>query len=78
MIIKFYAIALLLTVSDEVWNINNPRPEPVKQYNWLIWEEKDFYSFKVQGKWVLRKHRKTDSPLKKRIRAKYWKKRLGK
>ena len=78
MIIKFYAIALLLTVSDEIWNINNPRPDPKGKYYWLVWEEKDFYSFKVGNEWVLRKFRKTDSPLKKRIRARYWKKRLGK
>tara|TARA_Y100001973_G_C5061894_1_gene263120 strand:- start:447 stop:683 length:237 start_codon:yes stop_codon:yes gene_type:complete len=78
MIIKFYIIATLLSVSDEIWNINTPRPYPKKAYFYLKWEEKDFYSFKVGNEWVLRKFRKTDSPLKKRIRARYWKKRLGK
>ena len=78
MILKCYVICLMLTAFDEGWNLNNPRPNPDKQYHWIQWEKKDFYSFKVDNEWVLRKKRKTDSPLKKRIRAKYWKKRLAK
>jgi hypothetical protein len=78
MILTCYAFVALLSLVDEVWNVNNPRPEPKGKYHVIVWEKKDFYSFQVQGEWVLRKKRKTDSPLKKRIRAKYWKKRLGK
>ena len=76
MIIELYLICTLLTATDEVWNMRNPRPFPKKQYIYLQWEEKDFYSIKIKNKWVLRKKRKTDSPLKKRLRRKYWKKRL--
>tara|TARA_R100001530_G_scaffold93835_1_gene65100 strand:+ start:773 stop:1009 length:237 start_codon:yes stop_codon:yes gene_type:complete len=78
MILTFYVIATFLSFSDEMWNISNPRPNPSKPYFYLKWEEKDFYSYKIKGEWVLRQYRKTDSPLKKRIRSKYWKKRLGK
>ena len=78
MIITLYAICALLTISDEIWNIKHPRPYSFKSYDFLQWEEKDFYSQKIGGEWVLRKKRRTDSPLKKRLRRKYWKKRLEK
>ena len=77
MILTCYAIITLLTFTDEVWNAYNPRREPKGVYFYLEWEEKDFYSYKIKGEWVLRKKRKTDSPLKRRIRARYWKKRLA-
>ena len=76
MIIKCYVIAIFLTVSDEVWNINNPRPNPQKTYTCLQWEEKDFYSYKINNEWVLRKFRKTDDETKRYVRNKYWEKRL--
>ena len=76
MIIKYYIVLTLLTITDEVWNINNPRPYSFQKYYMLQWEEKDFYSQKINGQWVLRKYRKTDSPLKKQVRKKYWAKRL--
>ena len=76
MIIKCYIIAALLTLSDEVWNINNPRHYSFKAYKLFQWEEKDFYTQKINNEWVLRKYRKTDTPLKRRLRTKYWKKRL--
>ena len=76
MIIKLYVVALFLTVSDEIWNIKHPRPNHKKIYTCLQWEEKDFYSYKIENEWVLRKYRKTDSPTKRYAREKYWKKRL--
>ena len=76
MIIKYYIVLTLLTITDEVWNINNPRPYSFQKYYMLQWEEKDFYSQKINGQWVLRKYRKTDSPLKKQVRKKYWAKML--
>lgn len=78
MILKFYAICILLTAFDEGWNLSNPRPDPRGKYYYIQWEEKDFYSFKIDNEWVLRKKRKTDSPRKKRYRDRYWKKRLAK
>lgn len=72
MIIIFYTIATLLTISDEIWNINHPRPYSFKSYYLVQWEEKDFYSKKINGQWILRKYRKTDTKLKKRLRKKYW------
>ena len=77
MILTCYALITLLTFTDEVWNAHNPRPEPQGIYYCVKWEKKDFYSYKIKGEWVLRKKRKTDSPLKRRIRARYWKKRLA-
>ena len=41
----------------------------------LQWEEKDFFTYKINNEWVLRPYRKTDSNLKKKVRKKYWKKR---
>ena len=76
MILTFYIIATFLTVSDEIWNINHPRPNPKKKYYALQWEKQDFYTYKIDNEWVLRKYRKTDSPTKEEVRAKYWKKRL--
>tara|TARA_R100001594_G_scaffold24789_1_gene48639 strand:- start:23984 stop:24217 length:234 start_codon:yes stop_codon:yes gene_type:complete len=72
MIIKYYIIATLLTISDEIWNLNNPRPYSFQKYYLVHWEEKDFYSQKINGQWILRKYRKTDTKLKKRLRKKYW------
>ena len=72
MIIKYYIILTALSIVDETWNINNPRPNPKKKYHWLQWEEQDFYPKKYKNKYILRKSRKTDTPLKKTIRNKYW------
>lgn len=74
-VVKAYAVMTLLSVGDEIWNINNPRPYPSKTYSYIQWEEKDFYTFKIEDKWVLRKYRKTDSNFKRKLRNKYWKKR---
>ena len=76
MIIKYYIVLTLLTITDEVWNINNPRPYSFQKYYMLQWEEKDFYSQKINNQWVLRNSRKTDSYIKKQVRKKYWAKRL--
>ena len=76
MIIKLYILSALLTLSDEIWNINTPRHYSFKSYKILKWEDKDFYPQKINNEWVLRKYRKTDTKLKRRLRTKYWKKRL--
>lgn len=62
---------------DEAWNVRNPRPEPKGIYYRLQWEVKDFYTFQINNEWVLRKYRKTDSKLKRKVRNKYWEKRNG-
>jgi len=77
MILKCYIAVLLCSIVDEAWNIRNPRPEPKEIYYRLQWEKKDFYTFKVNNEWVLRKYRKTDSKLKRKVRNKYWEKRNG-
>ena len=76
MIIKYYIVLTLLTITDEVWNINNPRPYSFQKYYMLQWEEKDFYSQKINNQWVLRHSKKTDSYIKKQVRKKYWAKML--
>ena len=75
MVVKAYILLFLLTTIDEQWNIKNPRPHPKAIYYKLQWEEKDFYTFKIDNEWVLRKYRKTDSKLKRKVRNKYWRKR---
>ena len=77
MILNFYIIATFLTISDEIWNINNPRRYSYNKYHLVHWEEKDFYSVKIRDEWVLRKFRKTDNNIKRRVRNKYWEKRNG-
>jgi len=74
MVIKGYILVFFLTAIDEQWNINNPRPHPKAKYHRLQWEEKDFYTFKINNEWILRKYRKTDSKLKRKVRNKYWEK----
>ena len=68
-----YTFCTLTTVTDELWNLQHPRPNPVKQYYLVQWEPEDFYTYPINGEWVLRKHRKTDNETKKYIRDKYWK-----
>lgn len=74
-VLKGYCIIILSTCLDEIWNIKNPRPYPKVKYHTIQWEEKDFYTFKVNGKWLLRKYRKTDTKFKRKVRNEYWKKR---
>ena len=74
-IIQFYAIAFMLTLGNEVWNIKTPRPYPKHEYILIQWEEKDFYRKRINGEWVLRKYRKTDGDYKRKLRKKYWRKR---
>ena len=76
MFIIFYSIIIFSTTLDEIWNINNPRPNPKKHYYCLQWEEKDFYSYKIENQWILRKYRKTDSSTKRQAREEYWEKLL--
>ena len=75
MIIKCYIIAYFFLISDEIWNIQNPRPFPAKKYYALQWEKNDFYSYKINNEWVLRKYGKTDDETKRYVRNEYWKKR---
>lgn len=72
MLILYYTIAVFTISIEEAWNINNPRPNPKKIYYCLNWEEKDFYTQKINNEWVLRKYRKTDSETKNLVRKKYW------
>ena len=72
LILKSYAILTIITFGDEIWNINNPRPYSFQKYYMLQWEQKDFYSKKINGEWILRKYRKTDTKLKRRVRDKWW------
>ena len=72
MIIKLYIISALLTLSDEIWNINTPRHYSFKSYKILKWEDKDFYSQKINNEWVLKKYRANDNETKKYVRKLYW------
>ena len=74
-VITLYTICTFSIVFDEIWNIKNPRPLPQKKYYALNWEYKDFISTPIKGEWVLRRKRKTDSPLKQHVRKEYWKER---
>ena len=71
MIIKFYFMCTMLTMADEIWNIQHPRPFPKQHYYMLQWEQADFVQLK-NGEWALRPKRKVDSKLKKAIREKYY------
>ena len=77
MILNLYIIATLLTISDEIWNINHPRKYSYNKYYLVYWDSKDFYSVKIEDEWVLRKYRKTDNKIKRKARNKYWEKRNG-
>ena len=70
MIIKLYFICTVMTMTDEIWNIQHPRPFPKQHYYMLQWEQNDFIQLK-NGDWILRLERKTDSELKKAIRERY-------
>tara|TARA_R100000700_G_C3178959_1_gene155024 strand:- start:3667 stop:3912 length:246 start_codon:yes stop_codon:yes gene_type:complete len=71
-LVKAYGVITFIVVVEEVWNINNPRPYPKKDYYMMQWEKKDFYSNKINGQWKLRRHRKTDSKLKKNARKRHY------
>jgi len=60
----------MLTMADEIWNIQHPRPFPKQHYYMLQWEQADFIQLK-NGEWILRPKRKVDNELKKAIREKY-------
>jgi len=77
MIIIFYTIAVFSLIADEVWNIQHPRIDPKKKYYTIQWEKKDFYSYKINNEWVLRKYRKTDDETKRYVRNEYWIKRVN-
>ena len=62
-------MAILMPV-DEVWNYNNPRPFPMKEYIVVNWERGDFK--KIDGQWVLLKKHMYDPPIKAKARKKYW------
>jgi hypothetical protein len=69
--VKAYTVLTLLSVGNEVWNYNNPRPFPRGKYYVIQWEAKDFYSYKIKGEWVLRPKRKVDSKCKAKARRKW-------
>mgnify|MGYP003149177715 FL=1 len=68
MVIKCYTILAFMTITDEIWNLNNPRPYPQDKYYQLAnWEEKDFI-FYTDGTYVLREKRKADNETKAEAR----------
>jgi hypothetical protein len=67
MVIKCYTIITLMTITDEIWNLNNPRPYPATQYELANWEDKDFI-FYANGTYVLRDKRKADNTTKAEAR----------
>ena len=74
-LIKAYFIMTFATVIDETWNLTHPRPFPKQIYYSIQWEPRDFYSYKIDNEWVLRKYRKTDDEIKQEVRKLYWEER---
>lgn len=71
MVIKCYTILTFATITDEIWNLKNPRPYPQDKYYQLAnWEEKDFI-FYTNGTYVLREKRKADNITKAEARRQW-------
>lgn len=69
--IKAYTIMTLMTLTDEVWNMTHPRPEPNNnKYLIVNWEKQDFI-FYADGSYVLRKKRKADNKNKAEARRQW-------
>ena len=75
MLITMYSICTFLTIAHEAWNMKNPRRYPKQTHILTNWEVDDFYSFKIDNEWVLRKHRKIDTDIEIILRNQYWKER---
>ena len=69
-IVKAYTVLTLLTVGQEIWNYNNPRPFPKKEYILINWDQGDFK--KVNNEWVLMTKHRWDKPFKANARKKYY------
>jgi hypothetical protein len=52
-VIKAYVIMTFMTVANEAWNINNPRPYPKGIYASVNWNANDFY-YRKNGEAILR------------------------
>ena len=77
--VTFTSIYLTLTlfglVTDEIWNCNNPRPKPNREYLLCNWSRDDFHSFKVNGEkynLILKQFANGDNNFKAKARKKYW------
>ena len=68
--IYMYTMIILHPI-EEIWNYNNPRPFPKKQYILVNWEQTDF--IKIDRKYVLMKKHMHDEPLKAKARKRYYK-----
>ena len=72
MLIIGYTFIVSSTLIDEVWNIYNPRPEPLKIYMAVQWEQSDFYTKKLYGEFILKQYRESDNYIKRHVRKMYW------
>ena len=68
----YLPIILFVSIADESWNCNNPRPSPKEDYYMCQWNESDMFLNK--GKWMLRPRDMHDNLFEKIARRKYWKK----
>ena len=70
----FFQIWLGMTLSlhpvEEIWNYNNPRPFPKKEYILINWDQGDFK--KVDNEWVLMTKHRWDKPFKANARKRYY------
>ena len=67
--------ALIFQVTDEIWNLNNPRIRPNEEYILCNWNKEDFYPTKIDNRWILKEYKEDDGPFKRKAREKYWEKR---
>ena len=67
----YLPITLIFSMSNEIWNCNNPRPSPKGDYYICEWSESDMFLHK--GKWMLRPRDMHDNIFEKIARRKYWK-----
>ena len=66
----YIPLILSLSVIDESWNCNNPRPKPLKLYYACEWSESDMFLHK--GNWILRPRDMHDNFIERIYRRKYW------
>ena len=74
-VLKAYAVMSIVTATDEIWNCNNPRPKPNREYLLCNWSRDDFHSFKVNGEkynLILKQFANGDNNFKAKARKKYW------
>ena len=64
--------ALIFQVTDEIWNLNNPRIRPNEEYILCNWNKEDFYDTKLINKWILKQYKEDDGHFKRKAREKYY------